>query len=112
FAVAPVRPAHAATITVGAGDNLQAAIDAAQPGDTIALQPGATFTGNFVLPVKAGAAFITIRTAAQAGLPAPGERALPAHASLLATLRSSNTAAALRTATGAHHWRLLLLAFE
>ena len=112
LSVAPAQPAHAATIVVGAGDNLQAAIDAAQPGDTIALQPGATFTGNFVLPVKANSTFITIRTAERAGLPTTGARVLPAHAPLLATIRSSNTAAALRTAPGAHHWRLLLLAFQ
>ena len=41
------------TVTVNAGDNLQAALDAAQPGQTLLLPAGATFTGNFVLPKKA-----------------------------------------------------------
>ena len=44
-----------ATFTVNAGDDLQAALDAAQAGDVIFLAPGATFTGNFVLRAKPGA---------------------------------------------------------
>ena len=103
--------AHAETLTVNAGQSLQAAINAAQPGDTILLQQGATFVGNFVLPVKSGSSFITIRTAPGPGLPPPGARVTPAHAPLLAKIRSGNTAAALRTAPGAHHWRLMLLEF-
>ncbi len=39
---------------VPAGGALQQAIDAAQPGDTITLEPGALYTGNFVLPNKTG----------------------------------------------------------
>jgi hypothetical protein len=35
--VLPNLPASAATLTVNAGGNLQAAIDAARPGDTIVL---------------------------------------------------------------------------
>src|SRR3982751_5908286 len=54
--------ANAATIDVLAGGNLQAAINAAQQGDTIRLAAGATFTGNFVLPVHAGTGYITIRS--------------------------------------------------
>ena len=42
-------------VTVNAGGDLQAAINNAQPGDTIVLQAGATFTGNFVLPDKSAA---------------------------------------------------------
>lgn len=58
------RVAGAATLTVNAGDDLQAAINAAQPGDTIALQPGAVWIGNYKLPVKSGTGTITIRSAA------------------------------------------------
>ena len=50
----------AATLTLDAGGDLQAAIDAAQPGDTILLQAGATFTGPFTLRAKNGTAYITI----------------------------------------------------
>ena len=45
-------PARAADIYVVAGANLQAAINNAQPGDRLLLEPGATFTGNFRLPNK------------------------------------------------------------
>lgn len=103
---------HAQTIVVRSGENLQAAIDAAQPGDTIVLEAGATFTGNFVLPVKPGAAFITLRSDDPTGaLPPAGRRISPADAPGLAKIRSGNTMAALRTAAGAHHWRLMLLDF-
>jgi hypothetical protein len=102
----------ASTVLVRAGENLQAAINAAQAGDVILLEAGATFTGNFVLPVKAGAEFITIRTDDPSGsLPPDGQRVSPAVAHALAKIRSGNTMAALRTAPGAHHWRLVLLEF-
>jgi hypothetical protein len=105
-------PARAGTLHVRAGDDLQAALHAAQPGDTILLEPGATFRGNFVLPVKTGNQVITVRSAADAALlPGDGQRITPAHAALLPKLESPNTLPALRTAAGAHHWRLLLLEF-
>src|SRR5688572_26272640 len=103
------QPLYAATIPVRASGDLQAAINAAQPGDTIVLDAGATYTGNFLLPVKSGTAFITITTAATAGQPGDGTRVGPPHAPLLAKIRSDNAAAAIRTAAGTHHWRLLLL---
>ena len=49
----PVAPTGK-TISVGAGQDLQAALDSAQPGDVVSIAAGATFTGNFVLPKKAG----------------------------------------------------------
>jgi hypothetical protein len=102
--------AGAATITVNAGGNLQAALDAAQPGDTIVLQAGAVFTGNFVLPAKGGTSYITIRSAAPDGsLPAAGTRITPAYAGVLPKVRSDHNGAAFRTAAGAAYWRLLFL---
>jgi PKD repeat protein len=103
---------EAETIYVAAGASLQAALNAAQPGDTILLAEGAEFVGNFVLPAKAGDQWITVRSAApDPVLPAAGVRIQPAHAPLLARLRSPNTAAALRTAPGAHHWAVRYLEF-
>ena len=101
------------TLRVRAGGDLQAAINAARPGDVILLEAGATFSGNFVLPDKGDTtAEITIRTdSTNAGLPLPGNRVTPAHAPLLATIRSPNTMAALTAAPRSHHWRLELLAF-
>ena len=108
-ALLAAAPAGAATITVGAGGNLQQAINDASPGDTIALAPGATFTGSFTLPPKSGSAFITIRTAGDGGLPGEGARVSPGNAAGLAKIRQSGGAPALATAAGAHHWRLMLL---
>ena len=104
--------AAAATIYVAAGANLQTALNAAQPGDTILLEEGAEFVGNFVLPVKNGDGWITVRTSAPDSLlPPMGVRINPSHAPLLARLRSSNASAVLRTAPGAHHWDLRYLEF-
>jgi hypothetical protein len=95
------------TITVRSGGNLQSALDAAQPGDVIQLQAGATFTGNFTLRKKSGTGWITIRSSAHASLPAPGNRVTPSHASLMPKIVSPNGSAALRTAAGAHHYRII-----
>ncbi|HKG22692.1 MAG TPA: hypothetical protein VKC34_12405, partial [Blastocatellia bacterium] len=104
-------PALAASVTVRAGEDLQAAIDQAKPGDTVLLEAGAAFTGNFVLPEKSGADdqnWITIRTSASdADLPSPGVRAHPAMSHLFPKIVSPNADAALRTAAGAHHYRLM-----
>src|SRR5215471_16550149 len=77
--------AHAATIVVPADGDLQAAIDAAQPGDVITLEPNATYTGNFVLPNKGDSTdYITIRSATpDAALPDAGVRMTPAYSALL-----------------------------
>jgi putative Ig domain-containing protein len=95
--------ARAATINVPANGSLQTAVNNAQPGDTIALEAGATDTGNFRLPVKNGAMLITIRTAGDADLPGEGGRISPAHAPLLAKIRSGGTAPAFETAIGVRH---------
>src|SRR5262245_16281653 len=54
-------PPTGQVITVNTGGNLQSALNQAQPGDAILLQAGATFTGNFILPNKSGAGWITVR---------------------------------------------------
>jgi hypothetical protein len=102
----------AGIITVPAGADLQQAIERARPGDIIQLTPGATYTGNFILPDKSGSQFITIRTADAPGQPRAGQRVAPSHAAALASLKSPNVLPALRTAPGAHHWRLELLEFR
>jgi hypothetical protein len=99
-------------IVVAAGANLQAALNQAQPGQVIEVQAGATFDGNFILPVKTGTGYITVRTSTpDAQLPAVNTRIGPTHESLLPTLRSANSMPALRTAPGARSWRLIGLRF-
>jgi hypothetical protein len=103
-------PAFAATLTVNAGGSLQAAIDAAQPGDTIVLQAGATFTGPYTLRAKNGTAYITIRSSTpDSQLPPPGTRITRAQAPLLAKIKPGVSGSAIRTAPGASYWRLQFL---
>ena len=97
---------------VRAGDDLQRILDLAQPGDVIFLEAGATFRGNYVLNVKNGTGYITVRSSApDAQLPPAGTRITPAYAPVLPKLESPNNLPSLRTAAGAHHWRLLFLEF-
>ena len=97
---------------VRAGEDLQAAIDRAEPGEVLLLEAGATFTGNFVLRNKPGSAYITIRSATPSiFLPGINQRVHPADAPLLAKLQSPNEQPVIRTEPNAHHWRLLFLEF-
>src|SRR5713101_2202302 len=57
-------PPSGRTISLRAGADLQAALNSAQPGDTITLEAGAVFRGNFTLPKKQGSDWIVIRSAA------------------------------------------------
>ncbi len=104
-AIAP--RAGAATLPVAAGGDLQAALASARPGDVVMLEAGATFTGNFVLPVTTGDGMITVRTALPPALePAAGVRVTPDSGLPLARIVSPNTSPAIATAARAHHWRL------
>jgi hypothetical protein len=96
------------TITVNSGGNLQTAINNALPGDTILLQAGATFSGNFTLPNKSGTSWIYIRTAtSDATFVPPGKRATPTEARMMAKLMTPNSLSVLTAATSAHHYRLV-----
>jgi hypothetical protein len=103
--IASQVPAAAAVINVNAGDDFQAALNTAVPGDTIVLQAGATFIGDFVLPVKQGSIYITVRSSApNTSLPVAGQRMTPAYAAALPKLKGLRTNA-LSTVAGSHHWR-------
>ena len=100
--------------------NLQAAIDAAVPGDTILLRAGQTFTGNYVLRNKntSSTQFITIRSdAADSNFPTASVRLIPegkpgwntrrsALARLVGSGGTSKSTAVIRAAAGAHHYRI------
>ncbi|TMI84973.1 MAG: hypothetical protein E6H04_00345, partial [Bacillati bacterium ANGP1] len=103
-------PPTGQTIAVPAGGDFQAALDAANPGDVITLQAGATFTGPFTLPNKPGAGWIIVRSSApDNALPPPGGRIDPSYApsmpKIVAGLPSWNSA--ILTASGAHHFRFI-----
>ena len=101
-------PPTGRTITVAAGTSLQAALDGAQPCDILLLEAGATFVGPFTLPNKSGSCWITIRSSASdASLPAEGTRMRPTYASVLPKIVSPDAGPALRTAAGAHHFRIM-----
>ncbi len=94
---------------VSAGADLQTALNNAQRGDEVVIQAGATFTGNYVLPAKAGTAangWILVRSSASAQLPAMGNRVGPANAGLMPKIISPNSDAAIKTALTASGWWL------
>lgn len=76
-------PAPGTTITVNAGGDLQSALDSANCGDTISLQSGAVFSGNFSIPAKScdDQHWIIIRSSApDSALPPEGTRINPCYA--------------------------------
>lgn len=108
----PVAPAAGGSvITVGAGGNLQSALNNAQPGDVIELANGATFTGNFILPNKntTSSKWIVIRASNRSLLPPEGVRMTPSIAAAmnLPKVMSASNVGAFQTAPGAHHYRLV-----
>jgi len=96
-------------ITVKRGGDFQSALNRAQPGDTIILESGASFKGNFVLPKKNGTQFVTIRhSALDSQLPAGGSRVEPKkHAGLLPKILTVNSDPAIRTEKGAQNYRFI-----
>src|SRR3989442_7755248 len=94
-------------IAVPAGGNLQAALNDAQPGDVIDLPARAAFVGNFTLPNKSGAAWITVRSSLYARLPPPGSRVSPGDAVSMPKLVTPTPVPALSTAPRAAHFRLI-----
>jgi hypothetical protein len=94
-----------ATILVHAGDDLQAAIDAAVAGDILVLDASATFTGNYTLPVHTGGEII-IKSAGS--LPSPGVRVTPGTASAFAKIQpDTGGGPAFATIPACHDWTLL-----
>jgi len=103
-----LTPVTGKTIHVAAGDDLQAALDRAAPGDEVVIQAGATFTGNFTLPAKGGEGkWITIRTSDLAHLPQEGVRVSPEHAAAMPKLVDPNGNAAIGTVPHAAFYRLI-----
>jgi hypothetical protein len=108
----PQTQPEAGSLNVPAGGDLQDALNSARPGDTIYLEPGATYVGNFVLRPRQGSDSrpTTLRTGGPDVVP-PGERMTPETAVTLAKLRSPNNMPALATAPLARGWRVELVEF-
>jgi hypothetical protein len=95
------------TITVKAGENLQAALDNAKRGDEIVLEAGATFTGNFQAKPKSGTGVIIVRTSALSDLPPLGSRVSPTHADFMPKIVTPNNQYAIAVMPGASGWRFV-----
>jgi len=79
------------------------------PGDTIILDAGSVYSGNFTLPVKANSSkqWIYIESSALSKLPSPGNRTDPKYISSMPRIVTPNTSAAISLAPGSNHWRLV-----
>jgi len=99
------------TIAVHGGGDLQAALDAAGPGDEIVLDAGATFTGNFTLPATAAGDPIVVRSSDLADLPPEGQRVSPADAADMPRIESPDNLGAVTTEAGASEWRFVGIEF-
>lgn len=92
---------------VFAGNNLQDVLDAANRGDIVELEKGATFSGSFTLPAKLGVGWIIIQSSGVASLP-ENVRVTPVQAPQMARLLGSDAShPVLSTAAGASFWRII-----
>ncbi|HEU4833261.1 MAG TPA: hypothetical protein VFS90_02560 [Pyrinomonadaceae bacterium] len=98
-------------INVGPKDSLQAALNAANYGDTIVVQAGVTLSGNFTLPKKTGTGEIVIQSSRIGELP-ENVRVTPSKSALFARLQTPNTDPVIATAPGAHHYRFQGIEFS
>jgi len=122
-------PAAGRIIPVGQGADLQAALNSANCGDTLELQAGSVFSGNYLLPTKScdDQHWIIVRTAApDSSLPPENVRMTPCYAgvsglsgrpalncastqNVLARITYSGASGSgpLTLSSGANHYRLL-----
>ena len=101
----------AETIQVPVGGNLQAAINAAQPGDTIMLVADADYTCSCVLPNKSGSEYIAIKSSRYDEIPTRdfySKTPSPEVAKLMPRIRSAySTESVFTVAQGSHHYKIL-----
>ncbi len=107
----PTQPATGTTWNIPGGDSagFQNALNNAKLGDTIVLQAGATYTGNFILPEKTtGSGWIVIQSSKMSSLPAAGVRVKPSDAANMPKLVTGvENGPVLRVANRAHHYRVM-----
>jgi len=101
-------PVGGATHRVRAGGDLQAALDAARPGDMVELEAGATFTGSYVLRPKAGEGWVYITSGSLPQLPPSGTRVSPTDAAHMPKIvAADHRAPALIVEPGVRHHRFV-----
>jgi len=95
-------PAHTST-------DFKNALTSANPGDTIVMDAGVTYVGNFTLPAKSNpnGTWIYIVSSALSSLPVPGTRVAPTDAANMPQIVSASTTAPITLAPGANHWRFV-----
>ncbi|MCF8239545.1 MAG: T9SS type A sorting domain-containing protein [Saprospiraceae bacterium] len=92
---------------------LQTAINNAQPGTAILLQPGMTYVGPYTLPEKTGDDWIVIRTnIPDDQLPLTNQRIDPSYAPVLAAFQAKPNLHAISTGPRAHHYYFFGLEFR
>jgi hypothetical protein len=94
-------------LAVQNGKSLQAALDSAQPGDSISLDATVTFVGNFVLRSKAGNGWIYIESSAIGSRVHAGRRASSTDAPFMAKIQTPNSGSAISILPGAVRYRLI-----
>lgn len=95
------------TLTINRGGDLAAALQRAERGDEIVLQPGVVYRGPFELPKKSGTGWITVRSAASDALPA-GRRVGPHDRASMPVLEAkAGHLAVVTVEPGASHYRLI-----
>jgi hypothetical protein len=87
---------------------LQSALNTSQPGDTILLDGGVTYSGNFQIPAKGNAnkKWIYIQSTALGKLPPAGTRVSPSDAVNMPKIVTPNATSALTFASGANYVRV------
>jgi len=99
------------TVRVPAGADLQAALNAAQPGTTLVLDAGARYIGNFQLPPQSPDGAKIVLTSS-ANVPPAGERVNAALVDALAIIETPNEDPAIAATTGAHNYKFVGLTFK
>jgi hypothetical protein len=96
------RPAHTST-------DFKNALNSANPGDTIVLDAGAVYRGNFTLPAKTNPnnQWIYIVSSAYSSLPVPGTRVAPVDAANMPKIVSPYVTSTILAPPGANHYRLV-----
>jgi hypothetical protein len=93
-------------IRVRAGGSLQAALDEASPGDSIALEPGATYEGPFRLRRKEGTGWIVIASRTPPSVSSRNRHVTPSDAPKMPKLTSAS-GAVITAEAEAHHYRIV-----